>query len=201
MRFLVILLISFSLSACLTSGRRGNEAAPMVYDLAFANDQAQRMSRPSATSIEVRAPLWLDTMAIGYRLLYTEPARLREYARARWVGPPSQLIQQRLVQQLGLLAPGQGGARCLLRLELGEFAQWFDSLERSRSVLSGRVQLLDKGRALLASKEVNIELPAESPDSRGAVRALALAVDRLAGDLLAWMKSNSNEEKMAICGF
>jgi ABC-type uncharacterized transport system auxiliary subunit len=201
MRVFILLLISFSLSACLTSGRRGNESVPQVYDLTLAHDQSRRSARPLATSIEVRAPLWLDTMAIDYRLRYAEPARLREYSRARWVGPPSQLIQQRLGQELGLLAPGQAGARCLLRLELGEFAQWFDTPERSRSVLSGRVQLLDKSRALLATKDVHIELPADSPDSAGAVRALALAVDRLAADLQDWVKSRSQEEKIAVCGF
>jgi len=157
--------------------------------------------RSTATSIEVRAPLWLDTMGIDYRLLYVETERLREYSQARWVGPPTQLIQQQLVQQLGLLAPGQGGARCLLRMDLLEFAQHFDTPTQSKAVLNARLQLLDKNRAVLATRDVQIEKSVATADSRGAVKGLAAAVDQLANEIPVWMKSWAADPKAALCGF
>ena len=175
------------MSACLTTGKRGNEAVPLTYDLGLTETKKPASPVLTATTLEVRAPLWLDTMGIDYRLLYAEPARLREYARSRWVGPPSQLLQQRLAARTGLLLPGQAGGRCLLRLELLEFAQWFDHPQASRVVMHGRLQWLDRQRAILAEREVRLEQAAETPDARGAVKGLAAVVEQLALELPSWL--------------
>jgi cholesterol transport system auxiliary component len=76
-------------------------------------------------------------MGIEYRLAYSDPARPRDYTRARWAGPPAQLIQQRLIQQLGLMSSGQGKARCVLRIDIDAFNQVFDDPASSRGQLQG----------------------------------------------------------------
>lgn len=198
---LICLLLALALSGCLTNGKRGNEASPAIYDLGGVPVKNGVLSALTVTAIEVRAPLWLDTMGIDFRLLYSEPMRLREYSLARWAGPPSQLIQQRLAQQLALAPAGQATARCLLRLELSEFAQWFDSPEHSRGVLQGRILLLDKARVKIVDREISITHSAGSPDSRGGVKALLATVDQLATDLLAWEKSLAGIKAASACGF
>lgn len=201
MRLLGMLCVSLLLAGCLTSGKRGSVAAPSVYDLGAGLSKKDAAVPLTVTAIEVRAPLWLDTMGIDYRLLYLEPERLREYSLARWAGPPTLLIQQRLSQQLSLLPPGQGRANCVLRIELNEFAQLFDTPAHSRGVLQARVQLLDKARIAIADRDFFIEVPAESADSRGAVKALNSAVEHLAADLLLWEKNVSRLKEAAQCGF
>jgi ABC-type uncharacterized transport system auxiliary subunit len=139
-------------------------------------------------ALEVRAPLWFDSQGIDYRLAYVDAARLREYARARWVGPPAQMIQQRLMRKLDYSISGQGQTRCVLRLEIMEFSQVFASQESSKGLLQGRAVLLDQSRRQVAELGLNIEKLAASQDARGGVGALSATVEQLAADLLAWEK-------------
>lgn len=188
MRWLVILGVCLSLAGCLTAGRRGGENALAVYDLGPSPVRLFTGERKQAVAIEVRAPLWFDALGIEYRLAYADVSRLREYGRARWAGPPAQLIQQRLMQQLGLATSGQGRANCILRVDITEFSQIFSSPERSKGILQGRAQWLDRSRTPLAELGFDIEKIAPSPDSRGGVSALQATTEQLAIDLLAWEK-------------
>ena len=138
MRWFITLLLCLLVSACFTSGKRGGDVAMATYDFGPAVPRLLAEPRKQALAVEVRAPLWFDSLGIDYRLLYVDAARLREYARARWAGPPAQLIQQRLMQQLDLVRAGQGQARCLLRVEITEFSQVFSSPESSKGILRGR---------------------------------------------------------------
>ncbi len=180
MRRILLLLACLALTACFTAGKRGNDAASAIFDLGPAVDR-QKTNESLARAIEVRIPAWLDSSAIVYRLGYAEPSRIREYARARWAGLPSQMIQLRLLQEIGGQQVGQGKAACVLRVEIDEFGQWFDTTQSSRAVLHGRVLWQGRGRQLLAELPVDIVVPANSPDSAGGVTALSAAVDRLSG--------------------
>jgi ABC-type uncharacterized transport system auxiliary subunit len=186
MRWLLGLLSILLLSACFTAGKRGGDAAMAVYDLGPVELGASPVLRRQPVALEVRMPLWFDALGINYRLAYAEPARLREYARARWAGPPAQLIQQGLARELGLVAAGQGRAVCLLRVDIDEFSQVFATPTSSRAVLQGRLQWLDHSRARLAERLINIEMPAGSNDSAGGVAALTAAVSELTRQSLAW---------------
>lgn len=188
MRRLIAAALCLSLAACMTAGRRGADAAPAVYDWG-PTPAVAGVSRPLPMALEVRASPWFDTSGIDYRLAYADPARLREYAQARWAAPPAQLVQQRLAGRLGLMPAGVGRADCLLRIEIGEFSQVFASPESSRGVLQGRVALFDRSRRLLATLPVDIAMPAATPDARGGVGALGDAVDRLADAISAWEAS------------
>lgn len=191
MRRLLILLLCGLLSACFTAGKRGGDSALAVYDFGPAATSLLAAPRKQPMALEVRAPLWFDSLGIDYRLAYVDVARLREYARARWAGPPAQMIQQRLMQQLDYSISGQGQARCVVRLEITEFSQLFASPESSKGVLQGRVVLLDQSRRQLAELDLRIEKMAISQDARGGVSALTATVEQLAADLLAWEKSQS----------
>ena len=199
MRHLTMVACCLLLAACYSTGKQGGDSALNVYD--FGPPVLQLPAKPlrSELAVEVRAPLWMDSMGIEYRLLYAEPARLRDYTRARWAGPPAQLIQQRLMQQLGLMPAGQGRTRCVLRIDIDAFAQVFDDTVTSRGQLRGRAQLLDRNRALLTAYEFRIEKPAPSADSRGGVAALTAAVEQLTVDLENWEQSVRGTGKGASC--
>lgn len=185
MRLVCVLVLALGLNGCYSAGKRGGQAAPAIYDF---GPPAGRLTEAAAgaLAIEVRAPLWFDTAGIDYRLAYADGARLREYTLARWAGPPAQMIQQRLAQKLPLIPSGQGRTRCVVRVEIDEFSQIFTSPETSKGVLRGRYELLDRNRGKVAGRDVVIEIDAPTPDARGGVSALTVAVDRLAEDILAW---------------
>lgn len=199
MRWLGMLLLSLLVSACFTSGKRGGDNAMATYD--FGPPAVSLLSEPrkQAMAVEVRAPLWFDSLGIDFRLAYADAARLREYSRARWAGPPAQLIQQRLMQQLGLSMAGQAQTRCLLRVEIAEFSQVFSSPNSSKGVLQGRVVLFDRSRRQLAELDLNLEQSASSQDALGGVRALTATVDQLVIDLQAWEKNLIAAGKASSC--
>lgn len=199
MRWLAPVLLSLCLSACFTAGKRGGESPLAIYDFGPAPSSLLSMPRKQPIALEVRAPLWFDSLGIDYRLAYVDQARLREYARARWAGPPAQLIQQRLSQQLGYVMAGQSQTRCLVRVEITEFSQVFTSPEASNGVLQGRVLLLDRSRRQVAEFPLGLEKPAPSSDARGGVGALTATVEQLAVDLVGWEKMLLEREASPAC--
>ena len=184
MRRLVLLLMCFSLAACFTAGKRG-ETSIAVYDLGLPT-RIDAPVRKIPMAVEVRAPLWFDSLGIGYRLTYAEPARLREYARARWAGPPAQLIQLKLVRELGLVGAGQGRASCVLRVDITEFSQVFETATASQAVLQGRIQWLDRSRARLVEQGFAFTQSADTPDSKGGVAALTATLEQLTKAVGGW---------------
>ncbi len=199
MRRLLASLSCLLLAACITVGKRGTDSAMVSYDFGPVAASLLGEARRQPLAVEVRAPMWFDTRGIDYRLLYAEPARLREYARARWAGPPTQLIEQRLAQQLELSMAGRGQASCLLQVEITEFSQLFSSPDSSRGVLQGRALLLDHSRRQLADLDLHLEQAAPGQDAAGGVAALTATVTRLAVDLLAWEKRLIADGKAGDC--
>lgn len=187
------------IAGCFTAGKRGGDAPLAIYDFGPQPANALVAARKQPLALEVRAPLWFDSMGIDYRLAYVDAARLREYSKARWVGPPAQMLQQRLSQQLRLSLSGQGQARCLVRVEISEFSQVFSSPATSLGAMQGRTILLDRSRRQVAEWSINIEKPAASPDARGGVGALSDAVDQLASDLLGWESKLASQPAAAAC--
>ncbi|HEX6733527.1 MAG TPA: ABC-type transport auxiliary lipoprotein family protein [Azonexus sp.] len=187
MRAAVLLLLAALLGGCFTAGKRGGEAGMAIHDLGVPVARlVDSGARRTSIALEVRAPLWMDGLGISYRLTYADASQLREYSRARWAGPPAQLIEQRLRQQLDLAASGQVRGKCVLRVELAEFSQIFTSPQDSAGLLQGRAYWLDPARRPLAERRITISSPAASADARGGVAALQDGVGRLAGELLAW---------------
>lgn len=141
----------------------------------------------------VAAPDWLESPTLQYRLAYRDALRYQGYAGSRWVASPPQLLTERLRQAAaqassrGAVREGEGvKADYLLRVELEEFSQVFDSPQASRGVVRARASLVREGRVLAAQKGFAVEKPAATPDAAGGAQALAAAADQLVLEVLAW---------------
>lgn len=200
MRLLSAILVVVLLGGCFTSGKRGSERGLAIHDLGLLPPRLMTDGqRPGMLAIEVRAPLWMDSLGINYRLSYADASQLREYARSRWAGPPAQLIEQRLMQQLDLLPSGQARGKCVWRLEVSEFSQLFASPAESSALLQARVFWLDPSRRQLAERRVSISRPAATADARGGVAALQDAVGQLAEELLEWERQLQAGGRARVC--
>ena len=176
------------------------KSRPTMYDFGPvpAADGPTRSERPALVLPEVEAEGILETPALLYRLGYEDPFQLRPYAYARWSAPPPQLLRQRLREVLGrdrTVLDNSGAASLVrrgadrppvLRVQLEEFSQLFDSPTASRGMLRVRCTLLEaRGGAerLVAQRAFELERPAPSADASGGVRALTAAVDAAAADI------------------
>lgn len=167
----------------------------------------QAMGRAALVLPDIEANGALDSTALLYRLAYSDAHAMQPYAYARWSAPTPQLLAQRLRVVLGrdrpVLDPAEatslvrrGGKAAIepppvLRIELQEFDQVFDSPTQSRGVLRLRCTLLQDttaGERLVAQRTFEAERPAPSADASGGVRALTAAVDAVGQDIGAWLK-------------
>lgn len=152
---------------------------------------------------DVEATSALDSSAVLYRLGYADANQLQPYAQARWSAPMPQLIRQRLRERLAqdrvvldlsdssVLARSGGVMPRILRLNLEEFAQWFDTPASSSALLRLRATLTDNtsaGERLVAQRGVVVRRPAASADAPGGVRALAAAADGAAEEIAVWLR-------------
>ena len=179
------------LSACAVSPR--NQAPVLTYDFGPPVPMLSQEASGGGVALEVRTPSWFDSLGIDYRLAYEDSLRLREYADSRWAVNPGVLLAQRLRQLLGFpVSAGGSAAECLLRVDLKEFSQVFDSHTASRGILQGELLLIDGKRKQLAARRFLIERIAASPDARGGVGALVSAsngLGRLTADWLAELRA------------
>ncbi|MDB5873021.1 MAG: hypothetical protein JWQ07_2463 [Ramlibacter sp.] len=199
--------------AALAAGLAGCSALPdkpvraTLYD--FGPDvpaAAASVAAPAQAALvlaDIEAAGALDGSAILYRLGYADEHQLRPYANARWSAPPPQLIRQRLRQQLGrdravldlgdsaALARDGGAAPRVMRVDLEEFSQLFESAAQSWGLLRLRVTLMENtvgGERLLAQRYFAVRKPAPTADAAGGVRALSSATDAAADDIAQWLQ-------------
>ena len=182
----LIMLLALLLSACVGGAR--NAPPVTVYDFGLPAARLARDGQWSRVALEVGSPPWFESLNVDYRLAYEDPLKQREYAGSRWAGTPAALLLLRLRQQLGTVSVGvNSAASCLLRVELQEFSQVFDSPGKSRGVLQSGVSLIDGKRQVVAERQMTIEKTAATPDARGGVNALAEASDELGKQLAIWL--------------
>lgn len=190
-RLWLVLGVSLLLAACAAGGRK--TAPADVYDFGMPAERLPTGPQLPGIALEVLAPAWFDSLAIEYRLLYEDPLKLRHYTASRWAGAPAQLLAQRLRQQLGLTdSRAPSATRCLLRFELLEFSQVFDTPQESRGVVRGDATLLDARHRVVERRPVSLDRRARTADAPGGVAALADAADALGQTLSSWL---SDEEK------
>ena len=186
-------LLGLILAGC--AGSRA-QAPTAVFDLGPATSRLVPEGRWANVGLEVRAAPWIDGTAIAYRLAYDDPNRLLAYTQSRWAGPAAQLFGQRLRQQLGLAA----GGPCLVRLEVEELSQVFETPEKSSVVLQGRMTLADKQRKLIAERPLALNRPAAGADARSGVAAFAELAARAAQEMAAWLELQETGGKLKVCG-
>jgi cholesterol transport system auxiliary component len=202
-RILPVLLSLAVLAGC--SALPDKPMPQVMYDLGQPSAAAAAPA-PDRTPLllpELEARGILESTDLLYRLAYDDPHQVRPYAFARWSAPPSQLVRQRLRDVLGrdravldssaaaALSRRGGAAPPVLRVELEEFDQVFDSTTASRGVVRLRCTLLENtggGERLVAQRSFVLERPAPSADAAGGVRALTAATEAAAVDIAAWLQ-------------
>jgi cholesterol transport system auxiliary component len=209
-RVTVILLISGigSLFLGLFAGCTAGKGIPQtLYDLgpepvaiAAANPPAtenpaarQTRLRPMRIA-DINAPPWLDNHNMFYRLDYSNKQQLLSYANSSWSMPPAQLLGQRVKTRLThagatvlSMADGAVNVPLLLRIEVEDFTQVFDSPAQSKASINLRASLFD-GRNLLSQKTFSTRASAPSADASGGAKALAQAGDIVIHDILRWLQ-------------
>ena len=141
---------------------------------------------------DATGPASLDTERMHYRLLYADARQSRPYAYNQWTSTPLQLITQRMkahIAQAGVkvLSTTYSAASVnLLRLEVDDFAQNFETATQSSGQISLRASVFRSHR-LVDQKTFTRSAQAPSADAAGGARALADAADALAADILVWL--------------
>lgn len=163
---------------------------------------ATAIAQPALVLGDIDANGALDSTSLNYRLQYADENQLRPYAQARWSAPPPQLIRQRIREQLGrdrpvldlnesaALARAGGVQPRVLRLDLEEFSQVFESSAQSFGLLRLRATLMENtsaGERLISQRAVVSRVPAATPDAQGGVKAMTMATDNAAADIGKWL--------------
>lgn len=191
------LMLALLLSACASKA-----PSPMLYDFgplpalpARAQDGSESSApTPPLVLFDLTGPAWLENQKMAYRLVYAEPQQTRFYAYSQWNATPLQLLGARLKSrfaQAGVaVLPDLASAAnaCMLRMEVDEFSQQFDTPERSSGHLALRASLFLQHR-LIAQKNFASTTNANSGDAIGGAKALAAAADAIASELISWIKS------------
>jgi cholesterol transport system auxiliary component len=179
------LLVAIGLggSAC------GNLGAPAPRAAQFDLGLIEPLDPPPAAvpySVEVRAPTWLSSAAMQYRLEYVQPARREAFSESQWVSPPAEMLRQALDR--GLTGNGIPSSECRVKIDLDEFVQAFDSAGSSRAVIVARAELLPaRSDAVLARENFVIRQLAPTADAPGGVVAHRDAVQQLTQRVAAWL--------------
>jgi cholesterol transport system auxiliary component len=186
-----LIMLSALLSGCASSG--GQPTAAYDFGPVPALQQAARPHPlPAIIVADVSGPASLDTERMHYRLLYADARQSRPYAYNQWTSTPLQLLTQRIkarIAQAGvkvLSATDAAASITLLRIEVDDFAQNFDSATRSSGQIGLRASVFH-GHKLVDQKTFTRSSPAPTPDAAGGARALADSSDALAADILAWL--------------
>ena len=146
---------------------------------------------------DVEAAAALDGTAMVYRLAYINGQTLSPYATSRWSMPPAQLVHQRLRDLLGANRVVMAGAEFsasggwLVRSELDEFSQVFESATQSSAVIRLRVTVSQpgpQGEKLLGQRSFRVQRATATADAPGGAQAFAVATDALAQELDQWLR-------------
>lgn len=187
-------LFTLAASVLLTGCATGSQSTAL-FDLGPLNTQGSAITEtqlPAISIAEIKAPAWLDSQMMFYRLNYANNQQPRPYASSKWTMAPAQLfllrLKSRLSQAGGIVVPTSDGAVNfpVLRIEADDFSQVFDSANQSSVHIAMRASLFD-GRTLRAQKMFVKELPAASADAQGGVAALATASDAIINEMAVWL--------------
>lgn len=186
MRVLVLSLMILGLAACSGPAAYRNGVGPVAqFDLGSEDEALPFGARPWRFSVLATGPF--EERAMRYRLMYADPARVREYAQSRWAGLPGELLERRLETRL-FWPMGEPASRCVTTLELRRFEQVFETPAESAGVLALRAQLRQPGGGVVDERFFSTRRAAAQPDAGGGVRALAEAADAMAQQLLDWQR-------------
>jgi cholesterol transport system auxiliary component len=188
--------VNIRVALCLTllvlAGCASTKPPPtQVFDFGLAG-AAPATPTQSVAVAEMRAPEWLASTDMLYRLAYSDLYALARYGQSRWAGAPGTMLTLRLRQEIGH-APG---GRCTLTLNLVEFSQVFDAPDESRAVLQVHAALAAAAsRGDLTQREFRLERPTPSADAAGGAAAFSELAGVLAVALNAWIAESADCNK------
>ncbi|SMG33024.1 ABC-type transport auxiliary lipoprotein family protein [Paraburkholderia susongensis] len=180
----------------LAAGCAGTSAvvSDIRYDLGPPPQAATAATLPAVKVLEVRAPAVLESDRLTYRLSYADAQQTAAYANSHWTMMPSQLLTQRLRGAFSahgtVLTGADGVAAPVLRVDLTEFEQVFDSQADSHGAISALATLIHNGK-VVGQHAFVASAPARSPDAAGGAQALAVASDDLVAQIVAWLGSQA----------
>ena len=179
----------------LAAGCAGTSAVSDIrYDFGPPTQSAAASRLPAVKVLEVGAPPVLESDRLIYRLSYADAQQTAAYANSHWTMMPSQLLTQRLRNALSergtVLTGADGVAAPVLRVDLTEFEQVFDSQTNSRGAITARATLMRDGK-VVGQQTFVASAPAHSADAAGAARALAAASDDLVAQITTWLGSQA----------
>lgn len=181
MRFLAGLLFLSLVVGCMGGKPR---PGPAVYDLGF--EPVADATSPLATEIRIdriTATEPLNSNRIRYRLSYHNPTQVFTYTESRWAAQPVELLMTKARAQ----SHASSQPNCVLQLQLEVFDHVFDSPSASFGVIQFNAILNDnKSRKMIAHKQFQERVSAESADAKGGVAALNQASTTALAKVLAW---------------
>ena len=194
-RFFIVLVVLATtlLNGCANAPGSG----AVVYDFGLPAARLPGDERGPRLALEVRSPAWFDSLKVDYRLAYNDPLRQREYSDSRWAANPGVLLGQSLRQQLGVV--NAVAADCVLRVDIQEFSQVFDSPQTSYGVLQADVSLSGPKRQLIAERQVTLRKAAATADAGGGVKAMVTAGAELGQQLSEWLLALGQGSALRSC--
>lgn len=160
------------------------------YDFGPPVAAASAATLPPVKVLDVNAPEGLESNRLLYRLSYADAQQIASYANSHWTMMPSQLLTQRLRGALSssgtVLTGADGVAAPVLKVDLSQFEQVFDSQTESHAAITARATLTKSGK-VIGQRTFVASAPASSADAAGGARALATASDDLVAQIAAWL--------------
>jgi cholesterol transport system auxiliary component len=184
--------LAVALTFGLLAGCAGNPAAfaDIRYDLGPVPQVAASGPMPAVKVLDVTAPETLASDKLIYRLSYADAQQTASYANSHWTMAPSALLTQRLrnaLSQRGTVLTGSDGVSApVLKVDLNEFEQIFDSQTQSHGAITARATVTHGGK-VLAQRTFVARAPASSADAAGGAQALAVASDDLVAQISTWL--------------
>lgn len=155
------------------------QAAVHDFGTGLAKTKVQHNFRADMT---VNAPKWLQDNRIRYRLLYSEPSRVRFYGMNRWIAPPGELLEQYF--RFGGNYPNRS-----LVITLLDFEQQFVSPNQAKAVIRLFLEVYTSDhRKLLGTRELRLEQWSPTPDAEGTVIAFSELAQKASGQIQNWLK-------------
>ncbi len=183
-KLLLIPFLGMLLAAC--NGLVVAPKAVAMYDLGIVETLEMPPGRAPA-QIQLRAPSWLNSSAMQYRLEWDRPFQRRAFVESRWVANPSELLARSLDR--AILGGSPVANECRLRIELDEVVQIFDSETSARVEIVARAAWLPaRSDRVLARKEFRLtqdSIPATAEQGVAAYRRLTR---QLSLDLAEWLE-------------
>jgi cholesterol transport system auxiliary component len=174
------------------AGCAGNPAAlaNIRYDFGPAPQPATSGSMPAVKVLDVTAPETLASDKLIYRLSYADAQQTAAYANSHWTMAPSELLTQRLrtaLSERGTVLTGADAVSApVLKVDLNEFEQIFDSQTQSHGAVTARATLTHGGK-VIGQRTFMARAPASTTDAAGGAQALATASDDLVAQIAAWL--------------